>query len=142
MCYHLLKFVLVYSAMRHFARDLRERGWTIDYHFIHETPAFEEGLRRHMEKFRPNELLIVEPNSFAETDAIEKLARKMNGPLRLTSATQFLLTRDESARRAENAANYFTARAAKARKIRSSSIVYFAPNESRSPVRLRPPVRA
>lgn len=80
--------------MRHFARDLRERGWTVDYHLINDT-AFEEGLRRHVEKFRPNELLIAEPNSFAEVDAIQKLARKVDVPLRFTPATQFLLTRDE-----------------------------------------------
>ena len=93
--YHQHKLVLVYSGMRHFARDLRERGWTVDYHLIEETPSFEEGLRRHVEKFRPNELVIAEPNSFAEMDAIEKLARKIDVPLRMTPATQFLLTRDE-----------------------------------------------
>ena len=81
--YHQLKLVLVYSAMRHFARDLRERGWTVDYHHIEDTSAFEEGLRRHLEKFRPNELTMAEPNSFAEVDAIEKLARKVKLPLHL-----------------------------------------------------------
>ena len=29
--YHQQKLVLIYSAMRHFARDLRAQGWTVDY---------------------------------------------------------------------------------------------------------------
>ncbi|MFN2476460.1 MAG: cryptochrome/photolyase family protein, partial [Chthoniobacterales bacterium] len=95
LLYHQLKLVLVYSAMRHFARDLRERGWMVDYHLIDETPAFEEGLSRHVDKFRPNELVIAEPNSFAEVDAVEKLARKLRVLLRMTPATQFLLRREE-----------------------------------------------
>lgn len=29
--YHQLKLVLIYSAMRHFAADLRAQGWEVDY---------------------------------------------------------------------------------------------------------------
>ena len=39
--YHQLKLVLVYSAMRHFAAELRESGWLVDYRLINVTPAFE-----------------------------------------------------------------------------------------------------
>jgi deoxyribodipyrimidine photolyase-related protein len=39
--YHQIKLVLVYSAMRHFAAELRESGWVVDYRLINETPAFE-----------------------------------------------------------------------------------------------------
>ena len=39
LAYHQRK--LVYSAMRHFAAELRESGWLVDYRLIKETPAFE-----------------------------------------------------------------------------------------------------
>lgn len=39
--YHKLKLVLVYSAMRHFARDLRETGWEVDYQLIEGTALSE-----------------------------------------------------------------------------------------------------
>ena len=68
--YHQLKLTLVYSAMRHFAAELRERGWEVDYRLIDETPSFEAGLQRHLETHRPDALVIAEPNSFPETDAI------------------------------------------------------------------------
>jgi deoxyribodipyrimidine photolyase-like uncharacterized protein len=74
--YHQLKLVLVYSAMRHFAAELRESGWVVDYRLINETPAFEAGLRHHLETHRPDALVLAEPNSFPETDAITKQAAR------------------------------------------------------------------
>ena len=74
--YHRLKLVLIYSAMRHFARDLRARGWQVDYQLIDETPSFEAGLQRHVERFAPNELVAAAPNSFAETEALGKAGAK------------------------------------------------------------------
>ncbi len=62
--YHQLKLVLVYSAMRHFAAELRERGWEVDYRPIDETASFEAGLQRHLETHPPDALVLAEPNSF------------------------------------------------------------------------------
>ncbi len=93
--YHQLKLVLVYSAMRHFADELREAGWDVDYRLIEETPSFEEGLRHHLEEYQPDALVLAEPNSFAETDAVTKLARKLRVPVELLPTKQFLVPRAE-----------------------------------------------
>ncbi len=75
--YHKLKLVLVYSAMRHFARDLRQQGWEVDYHLINDTsPTFEDGLRRHLKQHNSSKLVLAQPNSFPETDVVLKLGRK------------------------------------------------------------------
>ena len=55
--YHQQKLVLVYSGMRHFARDLRAAGWRVDYHRLEDTPDFLTGLQRHVEQFHPEEIL-------------------------------------------------------------------------------------
>ncbi|MDQ6655103.1 MAG: cryptochrome/photolyase family protein [Verrucomicrobiota bacterium] len=93
--YHQLKLVLVYSAMRHFARDLEARGWDVDYQLIEETGTFEDGVRRHLQKHRPAKLVMAEPNSFPETEAVGKLARKLKTPLEIIPTGQFLLSRAE-----------------------------------------------
>ncbi|MDQ6860529.1 MAG: cryptochrome/photolyase family protein [Verrucomicrobiota bacterium] len=93
--YHKLKLVLVYSAMRHFARDLRTAGWEVDYQMIEGTGTFEDGVRRHLEKFRPAKLVLAEPNSFPETDAVVKLAAKLRAEIELVPTRQFLMSRDE-----------------------------------------------
>ncbi len=91
--YHKLKLVLVYSAMRHFAAELRAQGWTVDYQPLETNATFADGLQRHLKKFRPTKLVLAEPNSFAETDAVTKLAAKFCIPLELLPTTQFLLPR-------------------------------------------------
>ncbi len=60
--YHKLKLVLVYSAMRHFARDLRKAGWDVDYQLIANTGTFEDGVRRHIAEHKPSKLVLAEPN--------------------------------------------------------------------------------
>lgn len=91
--YHQLKLVLVYSAMRHFARDLRALGWEVDYQLIEGTGTFEDGLQRHLQRHRPTKLILAEPNSFPETEAVTKLARKLKTPLEILPTKQFLLPR-------------------------------------------------
>jgi deoxyribodipyrimidine photolyase-related protein len=93
--YHKLKLVLVYSAMRHFARDLRAAGWEVDYQLIEGTGTFEDGVRRHLEKHQPEKLVLAEPNSFGETDAVLKLGRKLRVDVELLPTEQFLVARDD-----------------------------------------------
>jgi len=93
--YHNLKLVLVYSAMRHFAQDLRNAGWEVDYQLIEGTGTFEDGVRRHLEQRRPEKLVLAEPNSFPETDAVSKLGRKLRTPVEFVPTAQFLQSRDD-----------------------------------------------
>ena len=91
--YHQIKLALVYSAMRHFAAELRARGWRVDYYPLDEALTFEEAARRHVEKHRPENFVLAEPNSHFESDAITKLGRKLRVPFEFVPTTQFLLPR-------------------------------------------------
>ncbi|WP_214888992.1 cryptochrome/photolyase family protein [Exiguobacterium sp. s142] len=48
--YHKQKLVLIFSAMRHFAEELRERGFTVDYH---EADSFQDAWNDHFSRFDP-----------------------------------------------------------------------------------------
>lgn len=95
--YHQRKLVLIYSAMRHFARELREAGWTVDYHHLAETEDFAEGWKRHLTRFQPDEVWMMEPNSLPEQKAAETIVRRIERPLRTFPSCQFLVGRDEFA---------------------------------------------
>lgn len=57
--YHRQKLVLVWSAMRHFAAELRQAGWQVSY----ETAAdFETPLRQWIQTNGITELRVMEPN--------------------------------------------------------------------------------
>jgi len=93
--YHQVKLVLVYSAMRHYAQELRAQGWQVDYHGLEEEHSFASALAAHTGQHRPSRLLLSEPNSFAETRAVEQLAARAGVPLSLLPSPAFLLPREE-----------------------------------------------
>lgn len=61
--YHRIKLVVVYSAMRHFAAELRARP-AVDYYNLDQELTFESAAREHYEKHRPEKFVLAEPNSF------------------------------------------------------------------------------
>lgn len=93
--YHKLKLVLIYAAMRHYAAERRAEGWQVDYHLLARTPDFETGVRRHLEKFRPEKILLAEPNDYPTTLAVRKLARKLSVPIEEIETNAFLVRRAE-----------------------------------------------
>ena len=95
--YHQQKLVLVYSGLRHFARDLRAAGWRVDHHRFEETPDFLTGLQRHVEKFRPEEIRLAEPNDHEMTTLLPKFERRLGVPVRTVPTRQFLLERADFA---------------------------------------------
>ena len=95
--YHQQKLVLVYSGMRHFARDLERAGWRVDHHRFEETPDFLTGLQRHVERYQPEEISLAEPNDFAMTELLPKFARRLGVPVRTVPTRQFLLERADFA---------------------------------------------
>lgn len=93
--YHQQKLALVYSAMRHYAEELREKGWTVDYIPLGTGLKFEEALRSHLARFPSSEVLVAEPNSFIETDALLVLAKKIDVRFSFLPTRQFLCGRQE-----------------------------------------------
>lgn len=91
--YHKIKLAMVYAAMRHFAGDLRQNGWQVDYHRM--VPDFEAGLKAHISQSVPDELILMEPNSWQERDAVNKLSKKLGLHLRFTPPVQFLRPRSD-----------------------------------------------
>jgi deoxyribodipyrimidine photolyase-related protein len=79
--YHQIKLVLVYSAMRHFARELRERNWEVCYYQLEQGFTFESALGDHLRKYSPERVVLAEPNLFFETEAIVKLGRKLRAQI-------------------------------------------------------------
>ncbi|MBN8248646.1 MAG: cryptochrome/photolyase family protein [Verrucomicrobia bacterium] len=93
--HHRRKLVLVYAAMRHFAADLQEAGWTVDYQRLDQTPVFGDALRRHVRAFRTERLRILEPSDFATRHALPQWARDVGVVLDVVPNNLFLVGRDE-----------------------------------------------
>ena len=68
--YHGQKLVLVWSAMRHFAQDLKASGWCVDYI---EAVSFTAALRQWLSAHAISELHVMEPAERPFQQAIERL---------------------------------------------------------------------
>ncbi len=103
--YHKQKLTLLFSAMRHMAKRLRQEGIAVDYHPLradgkHKHASFEEALRTHCRKHRPDEIVMMELPDYHHAAAIPGLSKSIGVPIRVLPNTMFLTDRHDFA--AEN----------------------------------------
>ena len=94
--YDKQKLVLLWSAMRHFAAELRAQGYTVDYY---ETqPNLKIALAQHLNTYRPQRVRLMEANELVATKPYAASANYINkmsdcctschyNPRQLTGAT-------------------------------------------------------
>jgi deoxyribodipyrimidine photolyase-related protein len=82
--YHRQKLVLVWSAMRHFAADLRAAGWTVDYR---EAERFSTAVAAWTAEHAITELHVMEP---AERPFRDSIGRTVATPLVWHPSNAFL----------------------------------------------------
>lgn len=93
--YHRHKLVLVFSAMRHFADELRRAGWRVDYRRLEETATFLDGLRAHVGAFRPERIRVLEPGDWTTTRALPAIGRQAGVELEVVPTNLFVVSRAE-----------------------------------------------
>lgn len=83
--HHAQKLVLVLSAMRHFAAELREAGFDVDYR-QHDDPAadsFASAVTDHLDGVGARELVLMTPNDHGVAEPIADAAEAAGVPARL-----------------------------------------------------------
>jgi deoxyribodipyrimidine photolyase-related protein len=93
--YHKQKLVFLFSAMRHYAEELRALGWTVDYH--REQPDFETGLKAHLRQYRPARIWLMEPSEYGVAEALERLVKAYGLSIGILPTTMFISDRTEFA---------------------------------------------
>ena len=85
--YHPHKLTLLFSAMRHFRDELRERGRTVHYY---RTDTFESGIAAHMDDHPSNELVVMNPPSHGGGERLHELVEAHGGTLDIVENDLFL----------------------------------------------------
>lgn len=92
--YHRKKLVLLLSAMRHFAVELRSRGFTVDYI---ESPDHATALRDRIRRHKPDRVLTMAGSEYSlrrfQSDKLPSLSR---APVTILPNTQFLSEIEDS----------------------------------------------
>ncbi|MEN9772983.1 MAG: hypothetical protein RL322_53 [Pseudomonadota bacterium] len=92
------RIALFLSAMRHFAAELRARGWPVDYH--QTDGSLGDVLRSELERLRPTQVILVEPGEWRVRESLTAACRSVGIPFDERSDRHFLCSREAFAQHA------------------------------------------
>jgi len=95
--WHIQRLHLVLSAMEHFAAELEEDGFEVDYR---RAPTMGDGLRAHVEEFHVEDVVAMEPMSWDGRGMLRRLG------VETIRNNQFLCHYDEFAEWADSRASF------------------------------------
>ncbi|MEO5612400.1 MAG: cryptochrome/photolyase family protein [Sphingomicrobium sp.] len=91
--HHQRKIALILSAMRHFAAELRDAGWTVDYVRL-DGPDYQGNftgeVNRAVKRHRATGIWIVEPGEWRAKTAIDSWADKCGVPVDVLADDHFI----------------------------------------------------
>ena len=91
--HHKRKIALILSAMRHFAEELREDGWTVDYIRLDDADnsgSFTGEVARAVERHAPESIRIVESGEWRVKTAIDSWAKRFELPVDVLPDDRFI----------------------------------------------------
>lgn len=91
--HHKQKLVFVWSAMRHFADELRSRGFVVDYH--EATDDYAPALRQHLRHHRPGRVVVMESAELGVSATHAATLDALGVQHEILPNTMFVSSRDE-----------------------------------------------
>jgi len=92
---HKIRLAFFFSAMRHFADDLKDRGYTVYYVKLDDPNnrgRFETEIIRWANKTRPQRLICVRPGDFRVLESVQTAAKSLNCELDVRTDRHFMST--------------------------------------------------
>ena len=91
--HHKKKLILVFSAMRHFAKELRNKGFSITYSEISKSQDnFTKELLYQCKKIKPKRIVITHPGEYRVLKEIKKWEKILNTPVTILEDNRFFCT--------------------------------------------------
>ncbi|URD61524.1 cryptochrome/photolyase family protein [Sphingomonas sp. KRR8] len=91
--HHPHKIILIFSAMRHFAAELRERGWTVDYIELEDPEnrgSFTDEVGRALTRHGATSIRVVEAGEFRVARMIAGWPERFGVPVELLPDDRFI----------------------------------------------------
>ena len=98
--HHKKKIVFIFSAMRHFAQELKERGFNVRYVKLDDdnnTGTFSKELERAVADVKPETVIITEPSEHRVLEAVKSWHETPGCQLEIRLDDRFIATKQEFA---------------------------------------------
>jgi deoxyribodipyrimidine photolyase-related protein len=99
--HHKKKIAFIFSAMRHFAEELRNSGYQVWYTKIDERDnanSFTGELQRAIEQLKPKSICVTEPGEWRVLDEMKNWPETLGLPVEIRPDNRFLCSHEEFAR--------------------------------------------
>jgi deoxyribodipyrimidine photolyase-related protein len=96
--HHAKKLIFLFSAMRHFAEELREQGWAVDYVVLTDvdnTGAFSSELRRALNRHDIGQIRVCEPSVHRVLEYVRSWEEEFGMAVTITPDDRFIATHRE-----------------------------------------------
>jgi deoxyribodipyrimidine photolyase-related protein len=107
--HHKQKIAFLFSAMRHFAEELRERGITVDYVRLdaaENSGSFTGELRRALARHTPRGVIVTEPGEWRVEDMMRQWREELDVAITIRPDDRFVCSRDRFAAWAKDRKSY------------------------------------
>lgn len=96
--HHKKKIAFLFSAMRHFAKALKDEGWDVDYVALDDLENlgnFSDEVRRALDRHTPERLVMTEPGEFRVREMINSWSEDFGIPVDIMADHRFIASHDE-----------------------------------------------
>ncbi|WP_306117864.1 MULTISPECIES: cryptochrome/photolyase family protein [unclassified Roseitalea] len=99
--HHKKKIAFIFAAMRHYADDLRNDGFEVDYRQLddpdHRVSSFTQALRQAVERHGPDRVVVTEPGEWRVLQMMKDWQRELDVDVEIRTDDRFIATRDDFA---------------------------------------------
>lgn len=96
--HHKKKIAFLLSAMRHFAEELKNDGWTVDYvtlDDVNNTGSFSGEVERSIKRNKPERVVVTKPGEWRVRQMMDDWREDLGLPIEIKSDDRFIATHDE-----------------------------------------------
>lgn len=91
--HHPKKIAFMLASMRHFADELRKKGYNVNYIKLDHpdnTGDIKTEIDRAIKLYKPNKLIVTEPSEFRHLKMLQSITSKLKIPFEIRNDTRFL----------------------------------------------------
>ncbi len=96
--HHKKKIAFIFSAMRHFAEELQDDGWRVDYVKLDDpgnSGSFTGEVKRALARRQPQHVVLTEPGEWRVAEMVHGWEAAFGVPVRILTDSRFLASHDE-----------------------------------------------